>query len=79
MRTPISPVRAAGPGSVHTFLRFALHLSPGDAAALHGRLQAVIDEYAASDDQRLEQPTYGGVVVLHELRVDPDSTPTDPG
>lgn len=60
-------LRAAGPDSVRTFLRFALHLSPGDAAELDRRVQAILDEYIDSDDQRLDQPAHGGVIVLHRL------------
>ncbi|WP_285489286.1 ArsR/SmtB family transcription factor [Amycolatopsis taiwanensis] len=60
-------LRAAGPDSVRTFLRFAVHLSPEDAAELHQRIQAILDEYLATDDQRLDQPAHGGVIVLHRL------------
>ncbi|GAA1212693.1 ArsR/SmtB family transcription factor [Prauserella alba] len=60
-------LRAAGPGSVSTFFRFALHLSDADAAELQNRIQAVIDEYTATDDQRLDLPAYGGAVVVHRL------------
>ncbi|MCP2254882.1 transcriptional regulator, ArsR family [Prauserella aidingensis] len=60
-------LRAAGPGSVSTFFRFALHLSDADAAELHHRIQAVIDEYTATDDQRRDRPAYGGAIVVHRL------------
>ena len=60
-------LRAAGPESVRTFVRFALHLSPDDAAELHRRLMTLLDEYTATDDQRLDQPAHGGIVVLHRL------------
>ena len=60
-------LRAAGPESVRTFLRFALHLSPEDAAELDRRLMALLDEYTVTDSQRLDQPAHGGIVVLHRL------------
>lgn len=60
-------LRAAGPGSVQAFLRFAVHLSPDDASELHQRIQSILDEYIATDDQRLDQPAHGGVIVLHRL------------
>ena len=63
-------LRAAGPGSVRTFVRFALHLSPEDAAELDRRIQTIIDEYIATDDQRLDQPAHGGIIVLHQLAID---------
>lgn len=60
-------LRAAGPGAVRTFARFALHLSAEQAAELDRRIVAVLDEYLATDDQRLDQPAHGGLIVLHEL------------
>ncbi|MEO3749900.1 winged helix-turn-helix domain-containing protein [Streptomyces sp. B6B3] len=60
-------LHAAGPESVGTFVRFALHLSPEDAAELDRRLLALVDEYVRTDDQRLDQPAHGGVVVVHRL------------
>jgi DNA-binding transcriptional ArsR family regulator len=60
-------LRDAGPDSVRTFARFALHLSPEDAAELDRRLLEVLDAYLVTDDQRLDQPAYGGLVVLHQL------------
>lgn len=60
-------LRAAGPGAVRTFARFAVHLSPEDAAELHRRIFAILDEYIATDDERLDQPAHGGLVVLHQL------------
>jgi DNA-binding transcriptional ArsR family regulator len=60
-------LRAAGPGAVRTFARFALHLSPEDAAELDRRIQTIIDEYVATDDQRLDHPAHGGIIVLHQL------------
>jgi DNA-binding transcriptional ArsR family regulator len=60
-------LRAAGPSAVRTFSRFALHLSAQDAAELGRRIQEILDEYVSTDDQRLDQPAHGGLVVLHEL------------
>jgi hypothetical protein len=60
-------LRAAGPGSVQTFARFTLHLSPEDVAALDRRILAILDEYVETEDQRLEQPAHGGIIVLHRL------------
>jgi DNA-binding transcriptional ArsR family regulator len=60
-------LRAAGPESVRTFVRFALHLSAADAAEFDRRLMALLDEYTDGDDSRADQPAYGGIVVLHRL------------
>ncbi len=60
-------LRAAGPDAVRTFARFALHLSPEQAAELDRRIFAILDEYLTTDDQRLDQPAYGGLVVLHKI------------
>ncbi len=74
-------LREAGPGSVQTFARFMLHLSPEDDAALDRRILAVLDEYIETDDQRLDQPAHGGIVVLHRLaerRLPGPGTGSDP-
>jgi DNA-binding transcriptional ArsR family regulator len=60
-------LREAGPGSVRTYARFMLHLSEEDMRELDRRLLAVLDEYIQTDDQRLDQPALGGMVVLHQL------------
>lgn len=60
-------LRAAGPESIQTFSRFTLHLSAEDADALNRRILAILDEYIESDDQRRDQPAYGGMVILHRL------------
>jgi DNA-binding transcriptional ArsR family regulator len=60
-------LREAGPESVQTFARFALHLSPEDVEALDRRILAVLDEYIETDHERLEQPAHGGIIVLHRL------------
>ncbi|MDP9848626.1 ArsR/SmtB family transcription factor [Streptosporangium lutulentum] len=60
-------LREAGPGSVKTSARFMLHLSPEDVVALDRRILAIIDEYLETEDQRLDQPVHGGIVILHRL------------
>jgi DNA-binding transcriptional ArsR family regulator len=60
-------LREAGPASVQTFERFALHLSPADAEALDLRILAILDEYVETEDQRRDRPPYGGIFVLHRL------------
>jgi DNA-binding transcriptional ArsR family regulator len=67
-------LREAGPGSVRTFARFMLHLSEEDVRELDRRLLAVLDEYIQTDDQRLDRPALGGIVVLHQL-ADPAPPP----
>ncbi|WP_106177744.1 helix-turn-helix domain-containing protein [Prauserella shujinwangii] len=57
----------AGPGSVRTFSRFLLHLSPEEVAELDRRILAVLDEYIETDDQRRDRPALGGMFVLHQL------------
>ncbi|MFC6090343.1 winged helix-turn-helix domain-containing protein [Saccharothrix sp. BKS2] len=71
---PMAPLQAfqeelaeAGPESVRTYARFALHLSPEELAELDRRISAVLDEYVATDDQRLDRPLHGGIFVLHRL------------
>jgi DNA-binding transcriptional ArsR family regulator len=63
-------LREAGPGSVQSFARFMLHLSEEEVRELDRRLLAVLDEYIQSDDQRLDRPAVGGIVVLHQLLAD---------
>ena len=65
-------LREAGPASVRFFERFMLHLSPEDAVALDLELHAVLDEYVRTDDERLDQPVHGGIVVVHRLADQPD-------
>lgn len=60
-------LREAGPGSVQLTTRFTLHLSPDDVAALDRRILAILDEYVETDDQRLNQPALGGIIILHRL------------
>ena len=60
-------LREAGPDSVKTFTRFALHLSADDIAELDRRICAVIDEYVDTEDERQHLPVHGGIVVIHQL------------
>lgn len=60
-------IREAGPDSVQLFERFLLHLSPAGVAELDRRIIAVLDEFVETDDQRLDQPALGGILVLHRL------------
>jgi DNA-binding transcriptional ArsR family regulator len=57
----------AGPESVAFSSRITLHLSPEDAQELDRRLLAVLDEYVETDDERLDRPLHGGIVVFHRL------------
>ena len=34
---------------------------------LDRRILAVLDEYVETDEQRRDQPAYGGIVVVHRL------------
>jgi DNA-binding transcriptional ArsR family regulator len=63
-------LREAGPGSVRSFARFMLHLSEEEVRELDRRLLVVLDEYMQTDDQRLDRPAVGGIVVLHQLLAD---------
>jgi hypothetical protein len=56
-----------GPAAVRTFARFAVHLSPEDAAEMDRRILEILDEYISTDSQRLDQPAHGGIIVLHQL------------
>jgi DNA-binding transcriptional ArsR family regulator len=60
-------LREAGPGSVRSYARFMLHLSEEEMRELDRRLLAVLDEYIQTDQQRLDRPALGGIVVLHQL------------
>ncbi|WP_040492416.1 ArsR/SmtB family transcription factor [Ilumatobacter nonamiensis] len=59
----------AGGASVESWSRFTYHL---DAAALDDmarRIQAILDEYVASDGERRRagHPQYGGIFALHRI------------
>ena len=69
-------LREAGPGSVRTSARFMLHLSEEDVRELDRRILEVLDEYILTDHQRLDRPTLGGIVVIHQLA---DPAPQQPG
>ncbi|MGN6428239.1 MAG: ArsR/SmtB family transcription factor [Leifsonia sp.] len=55
----------AGPASIASYARFALHLSPEDVAELDRRIVAVIDEYVETDTERAHLPSHGGIFLLH--------------
>ncbi|WP_017580041.1 helix-turn-helix domain-containing protein [Nocardiopsis valliformis] len=55
----------AGPEAVRTYARFALHLNDEEVAELDRRILAVLDEYVATDDQRLDRPVHGGAFLLY--------------
>ncbi|GIT79259.1 hypothetical protein LLS1_09280 [Leifsonia sp. LS1] len=55
----------AGPRSIATYARFALHLSPEDVAELDRRIVAVIDEFVETDAERTGRPLHGGLFLLH--------------
>lgn len=71
-------LREAGPGSVRTSARFMLHLSQEEVRELDRRIVEVLDEYILTDHQRLDQPTLGGIVVIHQLADPAPSSPSDP-
>ena len=56
----------AGPDALANLSRFVLHLSPQDAEDLISRVYAVLNEYMDTDQQRSDQPSYGGLFVLHK-------------
>jgi DNA-binding transcriptional ArsR family regulator len=55
----------AGPASIATYARFALHLSTDDVAELDRRIVAVIDEFIETDSERSHLPAHGGIFLLH--------------
>ncbi len=60
-------LRAAGPESVRIFLRYAVHLKAEDISELERDIMVLLDRYMTTDDKRLDEPAYGGLVVLHLL------------
>lgn len=60
-------IRAAGPESVAVHEKFLLHLSPDEVGELDRRILAVLDEYVATDHERLDRPALGGIFVLHHV------------
>ncbi len=63
----------AGPESVESSSRFVLHLDETARDEMVQRIQDILDEYEAADDERRSggQPGLGGLFVLHQL-ADPD-------
>jgi DNA-binding transcriptional ArsR family regulator len=61
-------LREAGPESVAVHEKFLLHLSPGEVEELDRRILAVLDEYVATDHERLDRPALGGIFVLHRTK-----------
>ena len=59
----------AGPESVESSSRFVLHLDDAARAEMMERIQAILDEYEASDEKRraARQPRLGGLFILHQL------------
>jgi DNA-binding transcriptional ArsR family regulator len=59
----------AGPGSIESSSRFLLHLDETARSEMVDRIQAILDEYQATDaDRRSEnQPRLGGLFVLHRF------------
>ena len=61
----MAELREAGPDPIAEMSRFVLHLSPADVQGLSQRILQVLDEYVRTDDERLDQPSHGGIFVLH--------------
>jgi hypothetical protein len=61
----LAELREAGPDPITEMSRFALHLSPTDVQVLSQRILQVLDEFVRTDDERLDQPSHGGIFVLH--------------
>lgn len=59
----------AGPESVESSSRFVLHLDEAARNEMLQRIQEILDEYEATDDERRieDQPRFGGLFVLHQL------------
>ena len=59
----------AGPESVESSSRFVLHLDRAGREEMMERIQEILDEYAATDDERRaeDHPRLGGLFVLHRL------------
>jgi len=60
-------LQAAGPDAIEKMSRFVLHLKPEQLEELALRVVEVLDDYAASDGERMDQPVYGGMFLLHRL------------
>lgn len=59
----------AGPESIKSSSRFVLHLDDTAREEVMERIQAILDEYEATDDQRRaeHQQRFGGLFVIHAL------------
>ncbi len=59
----------AGPESVETSSRFVLHLDETARNKMVQRIQDILDEYEATDNERRieNQPRLGGLFVLHQI------------
>lgn len=64
-RSAMTEALAAGPERLATHATFLLHLTQEEVEELDSRLLDVIDEYVASDQDRLDRPAHRGIVVLH--------------
>ncbi len=61
----MTDARAAGPEGVATYGAFMLHLDEDDVAELDRRILEVVDEFIASDPDRLAKPLHRGLFVVH--------------
>lgn len=59
----------AGPASVESSSRFVLHLDEAAREEMMQRIQDILDEYGATDEERRteNQPRLGGLFVLHQV------------
>ncbi|WP_051266878.1 ArsR/SmtB family transcription factor [Nakamurella lactea] len=60
-------LQAAGPDAIEKMSRFVLHLRPEQLEELALRVVEVLDDYTAGDGERLDQPVYSGMFLLHRL------------
>ncbi|MHA7294109.1 hypothetical protein [Arthrobacter sp. HLT1-21] len=77
---PLAPLDAlreelteAGPDALANLSRFVLHLSPQDLKDVINRVYTVLSEYTDTDEQRADQPSYGGLFILHKTADQADS------
>ncbi len=59
----------AGVDSIESSSRFVFHLDATERADMMTRIQSILDEYEAGDDERRRagQPRFGGMFILHGL------------
>ncbi len=57
----------AGPESIESLSRFTYHLNDAARTEMMARIQEVLDEYVATDDERRNagHPQFGGLFALH--------------